>query len=70
MVLLFRGSPIRGSKVVIIEEHTHVGGVGVGVRKTGTRGGAFDRWVVRGFSEPRSEACPYQNQGSLGDDFF
>ena len=43
---------IHGSKVVIIDNDTDVGGVGIGVRETATRDEGVDRWTVRGFSEP------------------
>ena len=52
--------------MVTIEEDTDVeGGVGVGVKKTGTRGEGVDRWVirevfrveVRGVSLSKPEKC-------------
>ena len=58
-----------GSKLVIIEEDTDVGGVGIGIMETGTRSwqegvtGELLGW----FSEQRSEVCPCQSEGSLGD---
>ena len=46
MVLLFGG--IYDSKVVIIEEETDVeGGLGIGVREIGTRGGGRGKGVDR-----------------------
>ena len=45
MVLLY--GDIYGSKVVIIEEDRDVeGGVGIGVRETGTRGEGVDRLSI------------------------
>ena len=57
---------VCGSKVVILEEDKDVG---VGVRKTGTRGEGVDRWMVRGVyrAEVRgvSLSKPQGCQGSL-----
>ena len=51
---------------MVITEDTDVEvRVGVGVRGTDTRREGVDRWVVRGFSEPRS-VCPCQIQESRG----
>ena len=61
--------------MVILEEDTDVEvGIGVGVLKTGKRGGGrgegVAKWVVRRFSEPWSEVCSCQSQGSRGMKFL
>ena len=68
MVLLLRG--IYGSKVVILEEDTDVGGgIGVGVREIGTRGEGIDRCAVRGVFRARVRGVSL-SKPSLGDYYF
>ena len=61
--MILRFGDIYGSKVVILEEDTNVE---VGLKETRDLTGG---WLEE-FSEPWSEACPCQTQGSRRDELF